>query len=200
MIKSKHLLRPIAAGVLALASPFTAAAQDNAQATQSKLDPAAITIAQEILALGIPEQTREAVFFATMDQMMAQMKDAALQARGLEDPEVIAIMDKHLAQFRLDAQAVLRSHLPAIMDGWAKAYANMFTLQELADIRTFVRTPSGQRYFQLGPAVMAEPHFAQANQAYMNEVMQLTPSMQEALKADLLEYLANEQGARSTEG
>lgn len=189
----------LVAASVSLAAPLSplAAQQDSPQTAPAPPAPSesAVAIAREIIDLGMPEKNREAIFSATMEQMMAQIREAQQKASPIEDPQVVAILDQRLAEFKLQAMEKLRFHLPSIMEGWALAYANIFTPRELSDIRDFVATPSGQRFFELGAAVTAEPNFAAANQRYMNDVMALLPALQEQLRADMLEYLSSLEGA-----
>ncbi|KPP93240.1 DUF2059 domain-containing protein [Erythrobacter sp. HL-111] len=193
------MTRPLRSGALALAAPFAfasaafapaglAAEETAAQAAVS--DIRALEVAREIIAIGMPEETRETVFAATMDQMMVQMREAQKQSGMIgEDPAIEAIVEANLAEFREDAMGALRARLPELMEGWALAYASIFSHEDLVAIREFVRTPAGQRFFQLSPAVTAEPNFAAANQLYMNDVMAMLPQLQRNLEADLTEYL-----------
>ena len=182
----------LAAVVLAVTVPHTAlSAQEDVlvapEGSQSSID-----LAREIIALGMPESRREAIFFATMDQMMAQMIEAQNKATPIDDPQVKAIIDRHIEEFKGEAQRILSARIPDMMDAWALAYANMFSQQELRDIRDFVATPSGQAFFELSPAIAAEPNFASANQRYMDEVISLVPGMQARLRDELVDYLASQ--------
>ena len=182
----------LAALALAVTVPHTAlSAQEDVlvapEGSQSSID-----LAREIIALGMPESRREAIFFATMDQMMAQMIEAQNKATPIDDPQVKAIIDRHIEEFKGEAQAILSARIPDMMDAWALAYANMFSQQELRDIRDFVATPSGQAFFELSPAIAAEPNFASANQRYMDEVISLVPGMQARLRDELVDYLASQ--------
>ena len=182
----------LAAMVLAVTVPHTAlSAQEDVlvapEGSQSSID-----LAREIIALGMPESRREAIFFATMDQMMAQMIEAQNKATPIDDPQVKAIIDRHIEEFKVEAQTILSARIPDMMDAWALAYANMFSQQQLRDIRDFVATPSGQAFFELSPAIAAEPNFASANQRYMDEVISLVPGMQARLRDELVDYLASQ--------
>ena len=152
-----------------------------------------LAIAREIVDLGFPIETREAVFFATMDQLVAQIRQSSLQAYDLESEEnagIIVILDEWIVEYVDETKVVLRSHIPSLMEGLAASYAVMFTRQELQDIRTFVSSPSGQRYFELGSAVIGEAHFANANQQYMNEVQAQMPAAIAELRIRLEAFVA----------
>jgi len=179
------------ASVLAATTPIHSLAAQEGALTAVPPSDSALATAREIIDLGMPEEKREAIFFATMEQMMAQMREAQQLSSPIDDPQVVAILDRRLAEFKVKAMDVMLVHMPSIMDAWAVAYANIFTPEELNDIRNFVATPSGQRFFELSPAITAEPNFAAANQLYMNDVMGLLPGLQEQLKSDIMDYLSS---------
>lgn len=155
----------------------------------SAIDKQKLELATQIVDLAFPEETREEVFFATVDQMTAQMREATLQAHGLEDDLLLPILDDWIAEYLVGSKVILRSHIPSLIDGMAKAYANMFSAKELADILAFVSTPSGQKFFELSSALIAEPNFANANQNYMNDVQAQLPAAIEDLQSRLFEAL-----------
>jgi len=181
------------AAALAALTPAGVAAQGQPAETVTP-DARSVELAREIIAIGMPEEDRETVFAATMDQMIGQMREAQRQSGvSSEDPRIEAIIDENLAEFRDNAIGVIRGHLPSLMEAWALAYANTFSREDLLAIREFVRTPAGQRFFQLSPAIAAEPNFAAANQLYMNDVMAMLPALQARLKKDIVDYLEAKQ-------
>ncbi|BDI61049.1 DUF2059 domain-containing protein [Qipengyuania nanhaisediminis] len=165
-------------------------ARDNDASAIAAPSEANLAIARQIMDLGFPEDTREEIFFAAMDQMMIQMREATFQAYDLEDEGAVAILDDWIAEYVVDSKAILRAHIPSLIEGMARSYAVIFTQRELEDVLAFVATPSGQRYFELSSAVLAEPNFAQANQAYMNETQAQLPGAMQDLVGRLQEYLA----------
>lgn len=178
------------------ALPTTASAQEAATPPSVEApSESSLAVARQIIDLGFPESSREDMFFASMDQMMAQTREATFKAYGLEDEGAITILDQWIADYTEDSKAVLRSHIPSLMDGMATSYAVIFTQQELEDVLGFVSTPSGQRFFQLSAAVMAEPNFAQANQAYMNETQAMLPGAMKELVGQLQTYMKEQQAA-----
>jgi len=162
------------------------------------IDPVAMELASQIVDLGYPEATREALFFDTMDQMMVQMRIALEPTLPDDDEGAVAIVDEWIAEHMADSKEVLRKHIPAIMQGMAESYANIFSVEELTDILTFVQTSSGKRYFEQSPKILSDKAFADANQAYMDETMALVSPATEQLMIRLKEYLedaeANEAG------
>ena len=197
MISNSRLFA-ICAGLFLSGLAIPAQAQGTDSPAQSTLNEDNLAIAREIVNLGFPIETREAIFFASVDQVVAQMREASLQAYGLdgeENAEILAILDEWTADYVDQSKNVLRAHIPSLMDGLAASYSAIFTRQELLDIRAFVSTPSGQRYFELGPAVVAESHFANANQQYMNDVQAQLPAALDDLRVRIEALLAEKQEA-----
>ncbi|MEM7664590.1 MAG: DUF2059 domain-containing protein [Pseudomonadota bacterium] len=177
------------AATIAFMSPVIA----QAQATESvspDIENVKLALARQIVDFGFPEETREEIFFATNDQMEAQVREAVLKSMPEQDDGAIAILDEWLGEVNAKGKVILRRHIPTLMDGLTKSYAVMFTETELEDILAFVSTPSGQRFFELSAAVLGEPNFAAANQAYMDEAFAELPASQNELTERLLEYFA----------
>ncbi|WP_299192433.1 DUF2059 domain-containing protein [uncultured Erythrobacter sp.] len=185
----------LCAAVALAALPYAANAQDSSDPAIEAPNEVNLAIARQIVDLGFPVETREQIFFGTMDQMVAQTREATLRAYELEDEGAIAIMDQWVADYMEDSKDVLRSHIPSLIDGLAASYAAIFTRRELEDILAFVSTPSGQRYFELSSAILAEPNFAAANQAYMNDSQALLPGAMNDLIERLRTYMAEQQAA-----
>lgn len=155
--------------------------------------PAARSLASEIVALGYPEEDREQLFFATMDQTVIQMRTAIAPSLPSNDPGAVAILDDWIEEYTEESKGVLRKHIPDIMDGMIEAYATIFTLEELGDILAFVRTRSGRRYFELSPAITGSKGFAEANQRYLDESMAMVGPAQDVLMQRLNEYMSDKR-------
>ncbi|MEM7700883.1 MAG: DUF2059 domain-containing protein [Pseudomonadota bacterium] len=183
---------------LLLAAPTVAqeAAPSDAPAANAPSE-AKLALAQQIVDDSFPEDMREEMFFATVDQMTAQMREATLKGMGVDDQGAIAVMDAWLAEYIAESKVTLRTYIPKLMDGLAKSYAVMFTQEELTDIAAFVATPSGQRFMTLSSAVLAEPNFASANQEYMNEVQSGLPAAMQDLQGRLIEYMTDKKAAET---
>jgi len=151
--------------------------------------PAAMLLAKQIVALGYPEEERERLFFTTMDQSVEQMRSAIAPSLPSDDPGAVAILDSWIAEYTEASKGVLRKHIPDIMAGMEEAYATIFTVGELRDILEFVRTPSGQRYFELSPAISGAKSFADANQRYLDESIALLGPARSDLRSRLDEYM-----------
>ena len=191
----RSLIHP-AAAALALIAGSVISSPLGAQTMPSETQPIAtdkLALAREIVDLGIPEVTREEMFFSAMESMTAQMINGMQRNLKDSDPEAEAIMNAWLAEWVETAKNIVVGHIPALMDAQAKGYAELFSLEELQDIRTFVATDSGQRFLQLSPSVIATPAFAEANQAYIQEIGAAFPAAQAELVARLKAYAESKQ-------
>jgi hypothetical protein len=180
-----------AALLLLAAVAFPAELQAQAAPVAAPSDASAdarLSLAREIIDLGVPPATREAMFFKVVDDMTVQMRGAVMQSIKVEDREAIAILDRWLDRWIADSKGLLSSHIPPLMEGWAVAYADIYTERELTDIRAFVRTPSGAAFFQKMQDVLSSPKFAAANQAYMTDIMGRLPAARDELLAEITAY------------
>lgn len=144
---------------------------------QSSLD-----LAGKIVAIGYPEDAREAMFFGSMDQLVVQMRSSLADYMPENDPAAVKIFDDWIVKYTEESKIILRKHIPSIMDGMTTAYADLFTEQELLDILAFVETPTGKQFFDRMPEVVSSASFAKANQAYMDETMaSMIPAQRELL-------------------
>ena len=196
----------LALGAIALISPVSPALAGD---TGAELDPPVISdqdfdqraflLAEAIVEKGYPEDQREALFFGTMDQTVEQMRSALGPSLPEDDAGAIDIFDQWVAKYTEESKQVLRKHIPSIMAGMTEAYAKIFSVEELSDILAFVETPSGQKFFELSPAVMGDPSFADANQRYLDESMELLSPAQQELLSDLRAYMMNKDGPEGTQ-
>lgn len=145
-------------------------------------------IAGEIVDLGIPNSKREALFYSTVDQMTKQMREAAMKNVDASDKGAVAVLDNWFDDWIAQGKVILQAHIPHIMDGWKNAYADIYSVEELTGIRDFVTTPTGAKFFLRQQDILSNPHFAKANQDYMNEIMGKLPAAQRKLMTDLVEY------------
>ena len=182
----------------AAAEPATAGTASAPQSTAKAINPEAMSLAAEIVRIGYPKDKREALFFGTMDATVVQMREAIAPSLPKNDPAVLAILDDWIVEYTEESKLVLRKHIPAIMVGMTKAYASIFTHEELSDILAFVKTRSGQRYFEMSPAVLGEKGFADANQRYLDESVAMLGPAQKELQARLQDYFAKKASSSAS--
>jgi len=171
---------PVALACGSAVLPTVASAQD-----VENLDQAKLQVAIDILDMAHPEETRFEMFNKVSKQLEAQMMQSL---DGLvSDPGAREIIVDFQADISTEQQVILRRHVPLLMEAWAQSYADIFTYQELQDIKNFVATETGRAFMAKSTEVVAQPTFANANQAYMNDTMTLVmdrmPELTAALEA-----------------
>lgn len=188
----KGLVKWQAAGALALAallhSPAASAQADPVSAVAaSDVDPVRLAIASEIVAIAFPEDKREAIFGSAMDATLEQMR-ATMFSSLKNDPEAEKIVNRKVDSFVAGSKVILRSHMQDLLDALAKAYTREFSEAELSDMRAFARTDTVRHFFQRSSAVMSDPSFKAANEAYMRDLMPSVTRMQTELVDELSNY------------
>ena len=186
----------LAAGLAVASLSAPAFAQDTAATTVS--DPGAeaerLALAREILDLGLPKGQREEMFFSSSRAMAKQMTDAQIARYNLTDKGALAILDAWIETLLSDSKVILEKHIPAIMEGWAHGLAKKFTRSELEDLKAFVATPTGAKFFARQSEIISDPDFAAANQAYLRDILAQGPAAQARLVRELTEYMRQSKG------
>jgi len=148
-----------------------------------------LALAREVIATIIPPDRRLDVLGGAAKAMVGQLR--GVDFPGASDPGLQAIVSRHLDRMPALMMPILERHAPDLVEAMARAYAREFSLDELRDIRAFAASPAGNHYLSRSTALLADPDVAAANQAYMAEIVAALPPLQEALRADILKYLAS---------
>lgn len=201
---NKTLHKWQAVGALALAALLyapvaTAQTADIPVATEaSAIDPARLVIARDIVAIAFPADKREAIFGNAMDAMLDQMRATMFSSMN-NDPGAEKIVNGKVDGFVAGSKLILRSHIPLMLDAVAEAYTREFTEAELTEMRTFAKTDTGRHFFQRSSAVMSDPSFKAANEAYMRDLMPSIEKMRTELVEELTAYLMEHPPKSSSE-
>ncbi|WP_394728229.1 hypothetical protein [Altererythrobacter sp. GH1-8] len=155
-----------------------------------------LNLAQEIIEISYPPETREPMFAAVGRQMEAQMLQSLKSSMKIDD-EALAIIQGWQADVSEETDAALRRHIPNIMDGWARSFAAIFSEEELRDILAFVSTDTGKAFMLKSVDVVAHEHFAKANQQFMDETMAIVTGKIPQLMDELIANQSN--GDEATE-
>ncbi|XUU60300.1 DUF2059 domain-containing protein [Erythrobacter sp. HA6-11] len=176
-----------AAAALSFTSPTLAqevGAQSTAEESQIRLK-----LAQDIVEISYPPETREPMFAAVSRQMEAQMLQSLKSSMRIDD-DALAIIERWQADVSAETDAALMRHIPNIMEGWAQSYAAIFSEDELRDILAFVSTDTGKTYMLKSVDVVTHEHFAKANQQFMDETMEIVTGRLPQLMDELVESQA----------
>lgn len=189
-----RLSLPIALA-LALVAAGSAAAQPAPaaiSAAPSPIDPERLAIAQEVVALGFPPAQRQAMFMRVGDAFMKQIREATYGPNGAPpEPGVEPIFQRLADRLRAQVARSTAEASPELFAAIARAYARMFTRDELIQIRAFVATPAGAKYVQRSTDLLSDPDFAAANTAYMARYLEAIKPIQADFMRELTDYYAN---------
>jgi hypothetical protein len=186
----------VLAVALAAAGPAlaqTAPPSAAAASADAPLDPKAIALAHEILDIGMPPETRPTMFAGIMESIRTQMRDSMAKMAGTGDAETDAIIGRGIDRMYSAMTAKMNSRLPEIYDAMARAYARQFSMDDLAQIRVFVSTPAGQRFFSRSANIVGDPDFIEVNKRSMAEIMAMAPELQKQMMDELMAHLAKRE-------
>lgn len=172
----------------AIAAPQAATAQQ-VQAAAPAPSPESLAVAREIVAIAWPPEKHEASMNDIMNTLLSQYK-SSISMEEMNDPGIKAIMDDYFRSIPDMLRASLQKFLPIQMEAIATAYARIFPLQQLKDVRTFAQSASGRDYIQRSTTIMSDPDVAAANTAYFKDVHAATEQSLPALKARIFAYIA----------
>lgn len=178
------------------------------------IDPARLTIAEQTTAALIPAGSIEKMLdtmygrmFRTLMGEFSGQSDVMLSIKtGVESEQIAALDDATKAQIadlfdphrkeREDqieriAMPLIREALadmePPMRAGLAKAYARKFTGAQLADVNTFLATPTGQLYASEWMALQADPEVmvavVKAVPPLLTKFMDRAPEIEKDFKA-----------------
>lgn len=154
-------------------APGTALAQESSvNADLAELSLANLDLGREIIALGYPEEMREAMLGPYLDTIVDQMKQSNDSRLDDIEPEMRDSIMLKQQEMLVDLKAVIVRHTPSLMDGLAKAYADSFSTAQLIEIRNFVATPTGQALISESYSLISNPYYTAATQPYLAEVME----------------------------
>jgi hypothetical protein len=193
--------RPLLATVgllLAAGGTVPCAAQVSAPAP-AVADPAPenLAIAREIVNLALPPENRRAMLEQMSDTMFSHMRDGILRSLGNSpDAGLQPILDRYLERFRIMNNELSNEGAPAMFEAVARAYARMFSREELVQISAFASTPVGTRYFRQAPTLFSDPDVAEASRAAASRMMTALQPMMEEMQRDIEAYAARREPRR----
>ncbi|WP_299309465.1 DUF2059 domain-containing protein [uncultured Croceicoccus sp.] len=172
--------------MIRLAFPFAAMIGAIIAAPAHADEESALALARQIVADAYPQEQRAEMFGGVADAMSAQMMNAV----GADvPPGVRAIVEEETNRFLAEGKIVLTRHIPALMDSYAIAYRDEFSEAELRDIAEFVKTPTGSTFLMRSVKMIENPAFADANEAYISEIMAMMPELRKRVESRVIAYL-----------
>ena len=140
-------------------------AATGATAADAPLDPVKVELARDIVAIVLPPDQRDKMMGAMLSAMMNNIVSGTLQGLGVDDkiasePAVQSIFQAFVERQKKLALEDIHDALPGLVEAYAHAYARMFTIEDLREIKAFVQTPAGTRYMQRAAGLLSDPDVA----------------------------------------
>jgi uncharacterized protein len=110
--------------------------------------PEALAAAHELVTTAHLADAFQKIFPLMLQQMMQQLKPAIVQGRPDVERQFDATVPKMMEAFQ--------GRIDSFVDGTTQIYAKHFTVDELRQLTAFYRTPAGQKYITLLPALSQE--------------------------------------------
>ncbi|MBN8809418.1 MAG: DUF2059 domain-containing protein [Sphingomonas sp.] len=145
-----------------MTAPVSAQTAPKPNAPAAAIDPAKLDVARTIVAVVLPPDQRDKMMTDAMNAMMKNIIAGIMQGMGMgeelhSNPKLRAVFERFIARQRDLALADLRVAMPELSDVYARAYARMFSLDDLHAIAAFVATAAGARFVQRSPALLSDP-------------------------------------------
>ena len=134
-------------------------------APDTALDPAKVALARDIVAVVLPPDQRDRMMGAMLNAMTNNIMSGTLQGLGIDDkiasePALRSIFSAFVERQKKLAIDDIHDALPGLVEAYAHAYARMFSIEDLREIKVFVQTPAGTRFMQRAPGMLSDPDVA----------------------------------------
>jgi hypothetical protein len=189
---------PVLGATLAIAAPAAAAAQPQpassapapAPAAPAPLDPAALAVAHQIIAIGMPVEKRSQMFTSLMNTLAEQTRKSTENLAFSKDKDFQALLDRSVQRMWDQMRPIMNAALPDIYESMARAYARDFSLDDLNALLGFVKTPAGQHFFERSPLILKDPDVQAAQQRMVAQLMTKLPEITRENMQDIEDYVA----------
>ena len=185
-----QILTPMLAALFVVAAPVSAAPQPAPKANPTEVDPRALAIAHQILAIGIPAEKRSQMFTSVLDSLSEQVRKSAAGLSPTKDKDFQAILDRSTQRLWDGMKPIMNAALPDIFESMARAYARDFSVDDLNALLAFVKTPAGQHFFERSPLILKDPDVQASQQRMMAQIGEKLPGIMRQDKQDIEDYLA----------
>jgi hypothetical protein len=193
----KTILGCALGALLAAGMPANAASVPPAEPKMTAVDPAALAIAHQILAIGFPAEKRSQMFSSVLDSITDQVRKSAPNLGLTKDKDLQALLDRSNQRMWDAMKPVMNAALPDIFESMARAYAREFSVDDLNALLRFVETPAGQRFMERAPLIMKDPDVQAAQQRMMAQMMGKLPEIMRQNHQDIEDYVAKKAKDRT---
>ena len=194
------ILGPVLVAALAAASaPAIAVPAPAPPAPAPALNPASIAVARQILTIAFPPEKREKMFTSVMNAMVDQSLQALRSSDLVKDKDFEALIARQSRRMYDEMNPTVDAALPDYFESFARAYARDFSLDDLNAILAFVKTPTGQRYFERAPQLMQDPDVQASTQRMMTKILAKAPEIIRENRAEIEDYVAKHKQQKAAE-
>jgi hypothetical protein len=172
--------------------PAPLAAQSPPPAPAPAPEPAAANVAAaaEVVDLILPPTMRDQMMEQLMGAMMQGMTNAMMESPELREafqrePRARPVFENALARQQTETMTLIKSEMPGMVTAMTRAYARRFSLAELADMKQFFSSPTGQAYVLKSPTVMSDPDVMRWSQAMITRALDKAPAAAKALRDEI---------------
>ena len=157
------MLSAFIAVATAMAAPAVAAEQVTPVASSpATLDPARLAAGRELIAVVLPPEQRDRIMEAVLNAMLHNLMAGIERGNGLaeklrDEPAKRVVFDRFIERQRVLALGDLKLAMPGLIEAYAHAYARMFTVDEMTQIKAFAATPAGKKFILRSPELMSDP-------------------------------------------
>ena len=154
------------------------------------LDPARLASARTLLDVVMPPAKRDGMIDAIMKGMMANLSQSMLNSPQMKaayeaDPRAGEIFQHFFQRQQANSLATLKANFPGMIEAMANAYARRFSITQMAEMRTFFQTPTGQVYISQAPTIVNDPDVAKWQRDLMTSAMGKIPAEIDAMMAEI---------------
>jgi hypothetical protein len=182
------------------ASAAASAAAPPASGSDAALDPVALDLAHQIIAIAFPPEKRSQMYASIMDSIMDQTRKNVESKLGTGDADLDAVLDRSLQRMHDQMKVTMNASIPDYFESFARAYARDFSRDDLQAVLAFVKTPAGQHYFARAPELLKDPDVQAANQRLMEKLLAKLPELQAQTLRDVQDYVARKKQNGDSKG
>jgi hypothetical protein len=121
------------------------------------IDPARLAAARALVAVLLSAEQRE-------EMMASAVNNLASVKIGVDKLDLSPAKRAAYQGVRARIHALLlddvRTAMPQLTEAYVRAYARIFTVDEMASIKVFAQTPAGVKFVHDGPALVKDPDIA----------------------------------------
>ena len=180
-------------GIALAAMPVVAHAENTPPAEAPSPD--RLAAAKELIAILLPAEQRDAMMEQMISAMLTNVAAGAKQRpdvkAAFDDPRIAEVFDRFLARVQSDATAQLKAEMSNMAEAMARAYARRFSEDQMAEMKAFFDTSTGQAYIRESMGIMSDPDVAAWSRQSMAKSFQRMPQQLDQLKREVEEVLGH---------